>query len=113
MIRNGTLCGLEGDVVKVTVRQLAVLCLLLSLCIGVIESSAEEFRAQSMQSLQQDEFVPIDQLDVEDQLPAAPLLVAAYAFAWVAMFVYLWSIWRRLARVERELASLANRTTDR
>ncbi len=113
MINVGTLCWSKGDVVKVTVRRAAVLCLLLILGIGVMESSAEEFLAQSMQTSQQDEFVPIDELEAEDQLPAAPLLVGAYSFAWFAMFVYLWSIWRRLARVERELAHLASRTTER
>ena len=113
MINGGTHCWSKGDVVKVTVRRAAVLCLLLILGIGVMETSAEEFLAQSMQSSQQDEFVPIDELEAEAQLPAAPLLVAAYSFAWFAMFVYLWSIWRRLARVERELAHLASRTTER
>ena len=76
MINVGTLCWSKGDVVKVTVRRAAVLCLLLILGIGVMEVSAEEFLAQSMQTSQQDEFVPIDELEAEDQLPAAPLLVA-------------------------------------
>ena len=113
MINGGTHCCSKGDSVKITVRRAAVLCLLLILGIGVMETSATGFLAQSMQTSQQDEFVPIDELETEDQLPAAPLLIAAYGFAWIAMFVYLWSIWRRLARVERELASLASRTTER
>ena len=37
---------------------------------------------------------------------AAPLLIAAYAFVWVALMVYLWSIWSRLGRVERDLQEL-------
>ena len=61
----------------------------------------------------QEEFVPIDELPPEDQLPAAPLLVAAYAFAWAAVMVYLWSIWRRLGGVERELSDVARRAADR
>ena len=32
-------------------------------------------------------FVPVDQLPPGDQLPSAPLLVAAYAFVWVAVLV--------------------------
>ena len=58
----------------------------------------------------QEEFLPIDQLPPEEQLPAAPLLVAAYAFVWVAVLVYIWSLWRRLGRVERELAEVGRRT---
>jgi CcmD family protein len=57
-----------------------------------------------------EEFVPVDQLPAEEQLPAAPLLVAAYAVVWIAVVGYLWSIWRRLQRVEAELARLAART---
>lgn len=60
----------------------------------------------------QEEFVPIDQLPPEDQLPAAPLLVAAYAIVWVVLFGYLWSIWRRLGSVERELSDLSRRAGD-
>jgi len=57
----------------------------------------------------QDEFVPIDELPPEEQLPAAPLLVTAYAFVWVALVGYLWSIWRRVGRVELELAEVGRR----
>jgi CcmD family protein len=58
---------------------------------------------------QQQEFVPIDQLPPTEQLPAAPLLIAAYAVAWVALLGYVWSVWRRLGKVERELADVARR----
>ncbi len=57
----------------------------------------------------QDEFVPIDELPPEDRLPAAPLLIAAYAFVWLALLTYLWSIWRRLGGIEREIAEVARR----
>ena len=58
----------------------------------------------------QQEFVPIDELPPAEQLPAAPLLIAAYAFVWVVLMAYLWAIWRRLNRVERELAEVVRRT---
>jgi CcmD family protein len=58
----------------------------------------------------QSEFVPVNTLPAADQLPAAPLLVTAYAFVWVATMVYLWSIWRRLNKVEGEMRSLAQKT---
>ena len=75
--------------------------------------AAAAFVSVARQPAQQEEFVPIDELPPEDQLPAAPLLVAAYAVAWVAVFGYLWSIWRRLDRVERELAEVARQAANR
>jgi CcmD family protein len=59
------------------------------------------------------EFVPISELPPGDQLPAAPLLIAAYAFVWIVIFVYLWSIWRRVQKVNAELAALAKRVDTR
>jgi CcmD family protein len=53
-----------------------------------------------------DEFVPISQLPAQDQLPAAPLLVTAYAFVWLALFGYLLSVGRRLGKVQREVDRL-------
>ena len=61
----------------------------------------------------QDRFVPVDQLPPIDQLPAAPLLIAAYAFVWVATMVYLWSVWRRIGKVEHEMRELERRRTTR
>lgn len=60
----------------------------------------------------QDEFVPMETVPPEDQLPAAPLLVSAYALLWIAVVVYLWSIWRRMVTVERELSELSRRVGD-
>jgi CcmD family protein len=57
----------------------------------------------------QDEFVPVKDIPAEEQLPAAPLLIGAYAIAWVAVLGYVWSLWSRLGRVERELRQLKDR----
>jgi CcmD family protein len=57
----------------------------------------------------QNEFVPVEQLPPGDQLPSAPLLVAAYAFVWLAVMFYLWSIWRRLNKVEADIRALEQR----
>ena len=54
----------------------------------------------------QDEFVPVDRLPSQEELPAAPLVMTAYAAAWLVLFGYVVSIWRRLARVEREMRAL-------
>ena len=61
----------------------------------------------------QDEFVPIDELPPTEQLPAAPLLIAAYSVAWVAVAGYLFSIWRRMGRVEHELGEISRRVQQR
>lgn len=54
-------------------------------------------------------FVPIDQLPAPEAFPAAPLVIAAYSVVWLAVFFYVWSVWRRLDRVERELKEVAGR----
>jgi CcmD family protein len=56
-------------------------------------------------------FVPVDQLPGQEELPAAPLVAAAYGVAWAAVLIYLFSIWRRLAAVEREMADVARRVS--
>jgi CcmD family protein len=61
----------------------------------------------------QGEFLPADKLPPSDQLPAAPLLIAAYAFAWLAVFFYLWTVWRRLGNVERDMRALERRQSER
>jgi CcmD family protein len=55
----------------------------------------------------QSEFVPVTELPAAEQLPAAPLLIAAYIFVWAAMLGYIWSIWRRLGKVERDISELS------
>jgi CcmD family protein len=61
----------------------------------------------------QDGFVPVSALPQAEQLPAAPLLIAAYAFVWVALVGYVWFLWRRMNRVEGELADLKRRLQSR
>ena len=61
----------------------------------------------------QDEFVPVRDLGQQEQLAAAPLLVAAYVFVWLALLAYLWSIWRRLGKVDRELGALSRRLVEK
>lgn len=68
---------------------------------GLMTISAQEQAPQ-----QQEEFIPIDQLPPQDQLPAAPLLVTAYSFVVLALFAYVLSVARRLGVVQRELDRL-------
>lgn len=62
--------------------------------------------AQPAPSEQQTEFVPIDELPPQDQLPAAPLLVTAYVVVIVAFFGYVFSLMRRLGGVQAEITRL-------
>ena len=55
---------------------------------------------------QQEEFVPIDQLPPEEQLPAAPMVVAAYAFIWIAFLGYVFTLISRMKKLERDLRRL-------
>ena len=56
-------------------------------------------------------YVPVsDDAIAAEQMPAAPLLVAAYVFFLVAVIFYLWTIWRRLGRVEADMRTLEQRT---
>lgn len=57
----------------------------------------------------QDEFVPMSEVPLDEQLPAAPLLVGAYAFVWVAFIGYAWSVTRRIRLVEADLVRLERR----
>jgi len=57
----------------------------------------------------QDEFVPISQLPQREQVPAAPLLIGAYAIVWIVLAVYLWTLWRRFQRAEQDVKTLASR----
>ena len=54
------------------------------------------------------EFVPVNQLP-SDQFPAAPYLIAAYVFMWVATIIYAWSVWRRMDRFDHEKRALDRR----
>jgi CcmD family protein len=55
---------------------------------------------------QQSEFIPIDQLPPQEQLGAAPLLIGAYSFVFVVLFLYIVSLSRRLTSVQREVERL-------
>jgi CcmD family protein len=52
------------------------------------------------------DFVPVDESQPGEQIPALPLIASAYGFIWVALLGYVWSVGRRLQKVEGELAEL-------
>ncbi len=55
------------------------------------------------------DFVPVDETLPGEQIPAVPLIASAYGFIWVVLLGYVWSIGRRLQKVEAELADLEAR----
>jgi CcmD family protein len=56
------------------------------------------------------DFVAVDETAPGEQIPAMPLIASAYGFIWVGVLVYVWSIGRRLRKVEGELADLESRS---
>jgi CcmD family protein len=55
----------------------------------------------------QTEFIPVDELPAAEQLPAAPLVIAAYAFVWLAFLAYVFMTWRKVGKVEAEIGALS------
>ena len=86
----------------------AALVLLLIAGLGGLAGQTVDAAQPAEQSVP-DGFVPMDDVPPEEQLPAAPLLAAAYIVVWVLAIGYLWTIWRRLGMVERELADVTRR----
>jgi hypothetical protein len=61
----------------------------------------------------QSEFVPVKELPPTEQMPAAPLLITAYAVFLVLMVFYVWTVWRRLNKVDADLHALEQRIVKR
>ena len=55
----------------------------------------------------QGEFQPVRPGELQtENIPAAPLIFAAYATVWVVLLLYVFALWRKLRRVEHELADV-------
>jgi CcmD family protein len=89
-------------------RQRAIL-LVVVLAALLIPTAAVAEQQPPPKPAAQDGFVPIDQLAPKEELPAAPLVMAAYAVAWLVVFAYIWSLWRRLQKVEAEISDVNRR----
>jgi CcmD family protein len=108
MLREGSPAAARGPEARKTVwgGRVFLAALAIALALLCVPASAQQ---PTTPQQPQEGFVPIEQLPNQEQLPAAPLVMAAYAVAWVAVFGYLWSLWRRLDRVERDIASVTRR----
>jgi CcmD family protein len=62
----------------------------------------------------QEAFRPVspDELALE-RLPATPFVFWAYAIVWLVLIGYVFFLWRRVGRVEQELAALTVRLDER
>jgi hypothetical protein len=65
------------------------------------------FNAALLAQPGQSEFKPVTEIPASEQLPSAPLVIAAYAFVWLAFLVYVWLMWKKLGKVEQDLNVLA------
>lgn len=58
----------------------------------------------------QDRFVPVSPDELQhEQIPAAPLVLTAYAFVWIVFFIYVFTLWRRMRRIDADLQALSSK----
>jgi hypothetical protein len=55
------------------------------------------------------DFVPRSSLPPSEQIPGGRLVVAAYGFFLVLMVFYVWTIWRRISKVQQDMQDLERR----
>lgn len=91
---------------KMLKRWSAVLVLVMVAGVAYAAAQQPSQPAAPQQPSQQNEFIPIEQLPPQEQLAAAPLLIGAYVFVLVVLFLYVYSVARRLTNVQRELDRL-------
>ena len=97
---------IPGTPVPITLQPLVVV--LLVPAVGVAQASQPPQTPAAT-----DGFVPVTDLPPAEQLPAAPMVIGAYAFIWVAVLVYVGLLWKRLGVVQKELDALARRIPPR
>ena len=71
--------------------------------LGVIAASTAGLLAQTTSG-----FEPATNIGKES-LPAGPLLYTAYAVVWLVLIGYVFMLWRRLDRVEKEMREVTAR----
>jgi len=71
-------------------------------------------RSRQFIAQQASDFVPVDpSAEAAEKLPAAPMVMTAYAIVWLVLITYVWLLRRRQARVELEMAALRDRVNKR
>ena len=92
--------------------RIAVCRFLLAVALAAGLSVPAFAQAQAPQPTPVDEFVPMSAAAPREELPATPLVFYAYAFVWLALIAYVFSIWRRMTKVEQDLAAVRHRLQD-
>ena len=90
---------------SVSMRTLAAVIVTL-ICVSAPLVAAQAQAPSGQAPKNQGEYIPIDQLPPQDQLPAAPLLIGAYSFVLIVFFLYVLSLAKRLTNVQRDVDRL-------
>ena len=77
------------------IKRVVTTCGLLALSWGV-----------AAQQTAPDGFKPFDENAPRETIPAAPLVFVAYALAWVALAFYAFTLFRKVTKLETDLAEL-------
>lgn len=72
-------------------------------CLGI---AAPVSLAAQGQPAARDEYVPITELPPDEQMPAAPMVIGAYMFVWVAFVGYVFTLVSRTKKLEADLKAL-------
>ena len=88
----------------ITLRRLCQRALALSITLAFVLTAS-----LAAQQPNPNEFVPIDQLPPSEQLPGGVFVIVGYSFVWLGTMAYVWSVWRRLQKVESEMQTLERR----
>lgn len=88
---------------------LCVMLLAISTMPGATASAGASAVGQPPQPPPIEGFEPLSEVPPGEQIPAFTLLASAYAFVWIVLLGYVWSVSRRLQKVEQELARLEGR----
>lgn len=94
-------------IIRLTLASLALILGLTTIAPATAFAQQSAAASQPQPPAATDQYVPMDEIPEQDKLPAAPYLIGAYMVAWVMLLFYVWSLWRRLQRVEEELKRLA------
>jgi CcmD family protein len=90
-----------SNVTAAIVRRVGIF-IVLAVCCGALADAT----VWAQPPEQQKTYTPISELPPTEQIPAARLLIAAYSFVLVAVFLYVVSVARRLTAVQREVERL-------
>jgi CcmD family protein len=82
-------------------RILSVLALVLTLAVA-----APVVLSAQGQPAARDEYVPISELPPDEEMPAAPMVIGAYVFVWVAFVGYVFTLVGRAKKLEADLQAL-------